>query len=262
MAKMKFNAASRLHSVLASLRGAGIRDGTTIQAWARVFGVKVPTVGTIGDSTIDAYRTLLQGLADVADAYSETLARLHAIEDLDRETFLAPLPAVTQLIAPENLNRAWNDTLPLLPDTAMLALRFAADKLAQAPSRELELDETVLVALRREIDALEAQVLSATLPVDLKDFLVRHLGKLRLALLRYPIVGVRALEDAVESVLGGMMVATEKGAIQRWREEADIVNAFATLIGNVWTAVATAYNVTPLLPGAVSTISRLLGGAG
>jgi hypothetical protein len=246
------NSAGRLHSLLVQANRYDIENQTAIQVWSEVLGLGRYDSEESEGAVVSRFGQLIQ-------LYKETIAELEAIDGLDRELFLVWARPVRSLLYYSSLHRTWRSQRGALSEDVLRALAFCADRLAQLPSQERDVDENELRSLSNQVADLEESILSSGLPPDIKELLFRLAVEISNALAEYRIRGAKRLLEATEVVAGGLLM-------HRWREVNDSVpakdSALAAKLATAWRAlvdlVTLATGVQQLGPGVMDRVRGFL----
>lgn len=182
--------ASRLRSLLLAARDTNA--GLLREGWATLLDVEVTDRAT-----------LLSRVGDVVALPNQIRA---AIQDVapDHEELTDRLPEIEAALSMLNLDgQKWNDFRTRYSDAALDQLRYV--------SRELRRYGTYPSTTREELDKLRQQaqdliedVLQADLDSELRDYLLRHLQRVREALERFRVLGPEAVDDAIRQATGDL----------------------------------------------------------
>lgn len=135
----------------------------------------------------------------------EIREQILAIPEIGHEIHLEWLPAVEQAFAASELNAAIHPFQGQIANETLLGLRVCSDILRRhAP--EPALDEKQLADLLAEVRALIDDILKASLPPDLRRFLLERLRDIASAIEEYRLFGRKPIEEA----LGALVVTGAK----------------------------------------------------
>jgi hypothetical protein len=237
------NPAGRLYRLLAEAR-AKETNNHSLLVWAEV----LEAVDGSEASTLHRFLQLIQ-------LFHETKAALEGVKDLNRDLYMSEMHRIENLMFPSTLFRPWNGVKNSLTDTAMQALAFCAERLSELPLHR-DADPHALAQLQADVEALSERVIgSDEIDTEAKGLLVDLLNILREALIEYRIRGPARLREAVEQLVGKLVVNRSK--VERNQSAAVVIE-----FGRLWTRfteiVGLVSDINQLAPAATDLIRGLL----
>ena len=153
---------------------------------------------------------LFKHLSRIYQLPSITEAAVRAFpNELEPDIYLEWLQPVSSAFSVMNLEAPWSSVKQHLNATKLKSLRFCSDrlsKLAPEPTVNMEQVDKLLTLVREVIDSVRD---ANHLPDHSRMFLMRHLDDVEAALIDYRFLGMRPLQRAFESTLGGVMLQQE-----------------------------------------------------
>jgi len=233
-----FNSAQRLYEIISYLRGKSNTPGLQLgQAYLEYFN----DLGDPSDALIYANQ-----LAKLAKDVENIIKSNEAINDFQ----LAHLHPIFNFCRNLNLTVRLSIETSKISDTSMLALQTYTH-LFSTISNESKVDDTVLSALKDDIDELENEINSGVENLELKKVLLGIIEAARYCLASYKIQGNKSFTLAFETMLGKIIIEYEKNPTSQNSSLKKIYN-FIIKFG----ALAGAINETSSLS---SNISKSLG---
>lgn len=245
--RVQNNPAGRLHDILSEARQQSPKDPAR-KAWAAVFGVAPEDTGS-----------LLKMLADLIDLAHDTKAAIQRLDDVDHRLHLKPFKKIEALLSQLNLDAGWEHWRSQIDDTTLYGLQFSADKLSRM-SGLTEIPNDDLIDLRSQLDSLIAAAADADLTPELKLLVLRHLERLRHALIAYRVRGLDGLQEELEIIAGSVVLHARAVRSSADRpEESKIWTAFFALANRLNTVVSLARNSKELLAPAMQALTQIIG---
>jgi hypothetical protein len=204
------NPAARLFSLINEASRSPVRPNRiTRQAWAQVLGA---------DPNSSEFLLRFVGLTELLDKTKQQIMQLNI-----GTTEISQLEVLRKALNPGFLDTAWDQNVKRFSPTATVYLSTCADILGKfMPEREIP-GET-LKELQQELEELQHRILESEHETALKTFLLRQIEKARVAIFQYRLHGIKPLEDAVESVLGAMLVPPGDIETKEARETEDFIS--------------------------------------
>lgn len=191
------NAAGRLHSLFETFKSHDKQNDKTQYRSA------LATFLGLDDSNDLPW--LLERMALVVRLPAQ-IRREVALLDFDGTAFLDRLPKFEQVLASVSLNQRVHGSLNPVDAGAMEGMRLCSEILHQARPQTIPTAEQ-RDALIQEIDSLESTIRSDTeLSEDVLEFLLRHLGEMRRAVVSVRIAGPVELQATTIQAYGEWMV--------------------------------------------------------
>ncbi|QGX40927.1 hypothetical protein [Permianibacter aggregans] len=241
------NPAGRLHDILSAARQHPPKEPAR-KVWASIFDITPEDTGT-----------LLKMLADLIDLVHETKAAIQKLDDVDQNLHLKPFKRIESALSTFNLDASWEHWKNQIDDSTLLGLQFSADKLSRL-SGTTSIPNDELANLRSQLDALIGFVAESSLVPEIKIFMLRHLERLRHALLAYRVRGLDGLQEGLETIVGSFMLNSEAvKSSATTEEEKEAMKKIFNLIDQFNKVVSFARNAKELASPAIQLLTQLIG---
>lgn len=221
------NPAKRLHQILISARDKPLQTAVR-DIWSDVLGC---------DSTDDFEIT--KQVAEVYALYKDVEKIVRQIPDLNHNLYLSLFPQIQFAIFPLNLNTSWESQKGKLTEGVLTRLEFCANELNKTYAEETltaeNLDE-IKNLVNELFDAIEV---SADIPLSLRMAILEELEKIRWALSIYRIKGAKGVKEALQSLLGSILINKES-LDGLTADKPDILKQLTELLNKLDTFTATA----------------------
>jgi len=222
---MNNNPASRIYRILDSAIAQGGGKQCT-PFWTEFFSVRGANSNEVGFETVRLLSLLSAQAYEVVRKLKET--------SLSEDLYSNAFQVISRVFAVETLPNQWDYCRQLLAKDVMVSLKYCAEIL---PSDEESIDAEELSTLDKEIDDLWQEVEQQELPEDVKAFVLRHLAMIKKAIKEYPIVGIRAFQEAqdramVDIVKNAEVVRTHsknpkvRAVMKYWAKVKGFIDAF------------------------------------
>lgn len=237
------NSASRLHLLLQEALAKGHPQEPVHIVWKRALGV-------------DAKSELefLERYADLLRTSQEAEADIRALTRINHDLFLSWVGPLKNLLNPQHHYGQWSNVRTLYPETASLALQFAADELHRHPENEA-IPVAEIEALQTSVEALQKEIIEAEIDSDIRNLLVQQCECIRTALLAYRLRGADAIKSALERAIGAACLSKElfsKPSSKPFKER------FFKIIAMMAKCVETAHKLQQLTSTASSVLGQVL----
>jgi len=246
------NAAKRLVEILQRAKTVEISNAPTVVGWARVFGIVTETTNEVSEEQeFEVGRRLIQvyGLID------EIETQLLSIDGLNHSLYLRSFPRIRSVCRLSTFKEgALSNVMGQLNDADLTVLEFCGHELSKYCSERV-VDPDQLKDLTTRIDSLFVEVESSNLPKELRQFLLTQLETIRRSIQEYRIRGVERLKEALERVVGSMILNEE--LIKESVDRAE-VGKFKGLCSTFYSIVIFAAKITPLVQPVAQAIGLLL----
>lgn len=185
---MPENSAARVHALMSQ---AQHKNGNAYQVWSEVFGLTPPDQSQIPEVTtrlVAMYQELL---------LAEQEARL-TMSPEKAAAKLQHFPRLKRALLSFNLNGNFDHIRDVMTDAALISLELLAHDLEEEPKKQpKEIEE-----INNQVNELFNVVSESKLNKKLKEFILTWLSKIRTALDRFRISGVRGLQEALATIQG------------------------------------------------------------
>lgn len=193
------NPASRL---LAVIRAATAEPASqpVIETWRKVLHVESEDPSGL----FLAYGKLLTLAAEAGE-------RVTQLEGIDHELYLHGIKRISATLSGMNFQSSWGQYVPQFDEASLRTLEIAADQIKRVWN-EVAIEQSVLDALRAEIEGLIAETLESDLEMDIRRVVIHKLEDLHRAILDYQLDGAQGLRRAMEGAIGAVVTHPELGA--------------------------------------------------
>lgn len=147
---------------------------------------------------------LLRRLASVMELPSQIRTEVDRLP-FNGSSFVQNLGTIEGALLRLNFRGTTDEILKLISDSAMRELELCSDMLHQHLSQGT-INEPQLKKLRDRVTDLIGNIIDSSLPEDLRAFLLDHLYEIQHAMDMYRIVGLDALQRAVERGAGALVL--------------------------------------------------------
>lgn len=187
------NPAGRLYRVLLEAKTKP-HNQSVRQVWAKVLDC---------DEKDDAEIT--RRVVEVYSLSQEVKGLIEMLPDLNHGLYLKSYEKIDRAIFPLNLNSTWQGQQQALSDDLLARLQFCAEELGRHYSEETLNDEDLA-----EVDALISELFTTIsqgdVEISLRMALLEEIEKIRRSLAIYRIKGGRGVKEALQSLLGAVVV--------------------------------------------------------
>src|SRR5215212_8714611 len=197
------NSAKRLLEILKRAKDVGLSNAKPAIAWGRVFEIIQIENNTISEADeFEVARRLVQ----LHQLINDVESRLTAIPELDHGLYLRPFPRIRKVCLLSMLDQgALINVMNQLSEGDLTVLEFCANELSKYHSDRV-VDPKTLQELRTQVDSLFDEMAASDTPQMLKEFLLKQLEIIRRAIQEYRIRGIERLQEALERVVGSIIL--------------------------------------------------------
>jgi hypothetical protein len=187
------NPAGRLYRILGEAKSQP-QNQKVRQVWAKALDC---------DENDDA--EISRRVVEVYSLSKEVKGLIELLPDLNHELYLKSYERIDKAIFPLNLNSSWQGQQQALSDDLLARLQFCAEELGRHYSEETLSDEDLA-----EVDSLISELFTTIsqgdIEIPLRMALLEELEKIRRSLAIYRIKGGRGVKEALQSLLGAVVV--------------------------------------------------------
>lgn len=183
------NPAARLLSILE--RGNQLPDTKNCrEAWSELLDVKK------GDNAV-----LMGRIGRVMALSTDIIEKLENIGDIQVDRYMHWVKPVENAFIKNNLNGQWKDFKGQINSHVINYLSMTSDLISHK-SPEPIISESHLSSILDTAKSLIKDVRKSNLPADIKEFMIKHLYKVCLAVEEYIIRGSESVSTVIESAFG------------------------------------------------------------
>ena len=194
------NPAARLFLITQSGQALD-KSGTTRAAWSTLLSSEAEVEAGVLPLPVLVAR--LAGVIALPGAIRNEVERL---ENVNKELLVRYLHTWDSAFeAQMQLQGQWNGFIVQFTEAHMVSLENCADVLSRY-SAEPVLEDEFLQELVSELDGIFEKVVGAGIDAGVREYLLRNVELLRHGIHMYRASGIRAVEDAVEGVVGSMLI--------------------------------------------------------
>lgn len=231
------NPAGRLHRILREAKSQP-HNRKVRQVWATVLGCDENDDAEISRRVIEVY-----------SLSNEVKGLIELLPDLNHELYLKSYNKIDKAIFPLNLNSNWQGQQQALSDDLLARLQFCAEELGRHYSEETLSDED-LAEIDDLISDLFSTISQGDIELSLRMALLEELEKIRRALAIYRIKGGRGVKEALQSLLGAVVVNKEALSEEGGKNPA-MLRKLGTLVEKLDAFTARALRVHKVLSGPI-----------
>lgn len=240
----KSNPAGRLHEILAQA-AKNADQVKTREVWASVLDCEVEDDAEITRRVVEVY-----GLTQEV----ERLVRL--IPDLNHDLYLASFDRLEKAFFPLHLQNPWGQSKNALAPDVLTRLQFCAEELGKHYTEEAVDSEALDEIAELVATTFEAVEFSEIDPA-LRLALLETLEGIRHALATYRIHGAKGVKEALQSLLGSVVVNNE-GLVGLKGQNDDVLARLGKLIDSLDSFTSRAMKLTRILAGPASAALKFL----
>ncbi|MCP5415210.1 MAG: hypothetical protein H6961_11460 [Chromatiaceae bacterium] len=222
------NAAFRIREILESVVGNPDNE-QVLKVWAKLFEIQEPNQHRRGV----AVSRVLADLHDEVELVRSEMNRLGYSPGL----YDGALDKCNRVFAGHAIMGQWNSLKQHITADVRIALGFCSEIL---PNEENQIDLSDLQDLRALAAELRAQLEKSELSARAKAVVEKHLAKIEEALASYAAVGVKGLEEAMQSAYGEVITneavfeeakgSTELGMLSKlWKKTKTVIDGVTTI---------------------------------
>jgi hypothetical protein len=187
------NPAGRLYRILREAKSQPYNRKVR-QVWAKVLDCDEKDDAEISRRVVEVY-----------SLSKEVKGLIKLLPDVNHDLYLKSYEKIDKAIFPLNLNTHWQGQQQALSDDLLARLQFCAEELGRHYSEETLSDEDLA-----EVDSLISELFTAIskgeIEISLRMALLEELEKIRRSLAIYRIKGGRGVKEALQSLLGAVVV--------------------------------------------------------
>lgn len=203
------NPVGRLYEILRAFQKAAITQDDRLDSIIK----KVFKIETNDPSQ------LLEIYLELLNLTKEAEKEIRKLPKTSHDLHLRAIRVVEQTFITQSLHSNWISFSRNLDPSTMTGLEYTADNLSylgeqNVPSEDLE-------NLQREVNELLELISKTEMNEKLKVFLIEHLEKIRQAVLYYRIKGARGLKDALERIMGAVIIFAAENTNQKTPERVE-----------------------------------------
>lgn len=231
------NPAGRLYKILMAARKH--QDNTKIRkVWAEVLDCSESDDAELSLRVIEVYQLSHE---------VQTLIKL--IPSLNHGLYLESFNKIDSAIFPLNLQASWRDKKKALDEGLMTSLKFCAEELGRNYSEE-SISEEDLKQITQIVSDLFESVSSSEIDPALRIALLEEVEKIRSAISVYRIRGARGVKEALQSLLGAVIVNRE-GLAELSVERPSLTEKLGELIEKLDSFTSLALKASRILSGPI-----------
>ncbi len=179
---------------------------------------------------------------DVVELHQLAVARMNGLPELDLGLYMEWEQPVKEVLDFRTFLGNWDIHRGQLTSTVMQSLKFSAHESLRHPQSEETLSEDLLGEVRTDIEHLQAKLVDAEIPPELKELLGAQLESARQALIAYQIRGAAAIERAFGRTIGSLVL--HRDLIRE--SESEEVGLFNSLMARIHRLLAMGLKVKEL----------------
>tara|TARA_R100000655_G_scaffold65413_1_gene103872 strand:- start:1145 stop:1915 length:771 start_codon:yes stop_codon:yes gene_type:complete len=232
------NPAARLLSILE--RGGQISDGRSCRdAWCELLDVRK------GDHAV-----LMGRIGRVMALSTDIIERLEGIGGIKVDRYMHWVKPLENAFLKNNLNGQWKDFKSQINPHVINYLSMTSD-LFSHKCPEPVISESHLDSIINSARSLIDEVRKADLPEDIKEFMIRHLYKVSVAVEEYIIRGAESVSSVIESAFGHGVLHGESVELAKTNS---VVKKFWQSMANIAMVVSISTGVQQLAPPIVELL--------
>ena len=238
------NPAGRLYKILMAARK--YQDDTKIRkVWSETLNCSESDDAEISLRVIEVYQL------------SHEVQRLiKLIPELNHDLYLESFSKIDSAIFPLNLQSRWGDKKKSLGEGLMTSLKFCAEELGKHYSEESISDDD-LKEVTQMVTELFDVVSSSDIDPTLRMALLEEIERIRSAIAVYRIRGARGVKEALQSLLGAVIVNRE-GLAELSDDRPGITTKLGELIDKLDSFTSRALKVGRVLSGPIAKALEFL----
>jgi hypothetical protein len=123
--------------------------------------------------------------------------------------------SIEQAFMAHHLGSTWKGFQDQLRPEALRSLAHCDDVLSRSFSEPV-VEKDQLAEILSQVEALHAEMRTATLDAELKLFLLKHLREIQIAIESYQVLGAPGISRATNDAIGQLVVNRQQGIIARF----------------------------------------------
>jgi hypothetical protein len=201
------NPVGRLYEILHALQKTATNQNERLDAIIkRVFKIEV------GDPS-----QLLEIYLELLNLTKESEEEIRKLPEASHELHLRAIRKIENAFITQSLHSNWASFSQSLDPATMTGLEHTADNLSYLGEQAVPTEN--LESLQKEISELLELVTITEMNEKLKAFLVEHLEKIQQAVRYYRIKGAKGLKDALERIMGAVIIYAKENPAQKTPEK-------------------------------------------
>ena len=201
------NPVGRLYEILVALQKAATNQNERLDAIiTKVFKIEA------SDSS-----QLLEIYLELLNLTKESEREIRKLPEESHELHLRAIRKIEKAFVKQSLHSSWTSFSQSLDPATMTGLEHTADNLSYHGEQTVSTED--LENLQREVNELLEMVTETEMNEMLKTFLVEHLEKIQQADRYYRIKGARGLRDALERIMGAVLIYAKENPNQKAPEK-------------------------------------------
>jgi hypothetical protein len=237
------NPVGRLYEILRALQKAATNQNDRLDAIiSKVFKIEA------NDSS-----QLLEIYLELLNLTKDSGKEIRRLPEASHELHLRAIRVIERAFITQSLHSSWASFSKHLGASTMTGLEHTADNLSYLGEKTVPTED--LENLQREVGELLELVTKTEMNEKLKAFLVEHLEKIHQALLYYRIKGARGLKDALERIMGAVIIFRTENPHQKAPD--NVQSKFGSVMGLLVKIVAFANDLKGLTGIDVLSLPRL-----
>jgi len=237
------NPVGRLYEILSAFQKATTNQNDRLDTIiSRVFSVDP------NDSS-----RLLEIYLELLNLTKECKTEIRKLPETSDELHLRAIKVIERAFSANSLHSNWASFGKKLDPSTMTGLEHTADNLSYLGEQMVPKED--LENLQREVNNLLELITKTEMNERLKVFLVEHLEKIHQALQYYRIKGARGLKDALEKIMGAVIIFRTENPHQKAPD--NVQSKFGSVMGLLVKIVAFANDLKGLTGIDVLSLPRL-----
>lgn len=186
-----------------------------VNGWCNIFAKVNPT-------DADIFETMVQ----FSELLNSCERSVRSLKGLNHDLYLEPIIVLRRILDNKNFERQWDSVTSLISEKVLYGLKITNDILSQQINYA-EHDASEINSILLSIVKLIDNIKESDLPIDIKDFLLKHCSDLLLALTSYQYFGSEYAKNALEHTTGALILSKNQ-FITHWDNPA-VVSFLHTL---------------------------------
>jgi hypothetical protein len=237
------NPVGRLYEILNAVQKAATNQNDRLDTIiSKVFNVEP------NDSS-----RLLEIYLELLNLTRESKTEIRKLPETSHELHLRATKVIEHTFIVNSLHSTWASFGRKLDPSTMTGLEHTADNLSYLGEQTVPKED--LENLQREVNELLELITKTEMNERLKVFLVEHLEKIHQALQYYRIKGARGLKDALEKIMGAVIIFTKENPSQKAPEK--VQSKLSSVLGLLVKIVAFANDFKGLTGIDILSLPRL-----
>lgn len=196
---------------------------------------------------------LLEIYLELLNLTKESKAEIRKLPETSHELHLRAIKVIERTFIANSLHSTWASFGKKLDPSTMTGLEHTADNLSYLGEQMVPKED--LANLQREVSDLLELITKTEMNERLKVFLVEHLEKIHQAVQYYRIKGARGLKDALEGIMGAIIIYRSENLNQKAPE--NVKTKLSNVMGLLVRIVAFANDLKGLTGIDIFSLPRL-----